>query len=122
MGRHPKSQAGGGGDPRLRQLFQTLRSALDLVEDIVLRPLPEPSPPASPSPRPRLPVSPTPQKLAFSIREIRALTGISRTKLYTEIQEGRLRPSKAGRRTLILAQDLQAWLDSWETTSNGGSR
>ena len=34
----------------------------------------------------------------------------SRSMIYQEIQSGRLRARKLGRRTLILAADLSAWL------------
>ncbi|MBI4968128.1 MAG: helix-turn-helix domain-containing protein [Rhodospirillales bacterium] len=36
---------------------------------------------------------------------------ISRTVTYHEIKQGRLRPTKVGRRTYIAAIDAQAWLD-----------
>lgn len=50
------------------------------------------------------------RKLAHSIREVTALTGVGRSFIYEEIKEGRLRVRKAGRRSLIFEADLQAWL------------
>jgi excisionase family DNA binding protein len=50
-------------------------------------------------------------KLAYSIDELAALSGVCRVKLYQEINAKRLRAQKLGRRTVIRAQDAQAWLD-----------
>ena len=103
------------GDPRLPQLFRTLRSALDLLEDIVAHPrkehdpAPEPKPERAPAPV----LLPAQEKLAYSIKEVRALTGLSNATIYAAIKKGRLRSNKAGGRTLILTQELQAWMDSW---------
>jgi excisionase family DNA binding protein len=106
------------GDPRVPQLFRVLRDALDLLEEISLHP--HQAAPSPPDPVPAkipaaAPIDKHSEKLAYSIKEIRTLTGISNTKIYTEIQQGRLRTSKSGRRTLILAKDLQAWVDGWKT-------
>ena len=49
-------------------------------------------------------------KLAYSIPDAVKLTGFSRSVIYQEIGSGRLRAVKRGRRTAILADDLQAWL------------
>ncbi len=51
-------------------------------------------------------------QLSLSIEEVRAATGLGRTKLYSLINEGRLPARKVGKRTLILSQDLQAFLSS----------
>lgn len=50
--------------------------------------------------------------LTYSIEEARKVTGTGRTVLYEEIEAGRLRAVKRGRRTLILAEDLRRWLAS----------
>lgn len=47
---------------------------------------------------------------AVSIPEAVRLTGVGRTRLYTEMGSGRLRYRKCGRRTLILIEDLRDWL------------
>ena len=50
-------------------------------------------------------------KITLSISEVAARTGISRTRLYQEISAGRLIVRKCGRRTLVPAAELQAWVD-----------
>jgi excisionase family DNA binding protein len=49
-------------------------------------------------------LSPTP--LAVSIREACRLSGLGRTKIYQLISDGRLKPVKIDRRTLIPFDDL----------------
>src|SRR4051812_4007005 len=101
------------GDPRLPQLFRTLRTALDLLEDITAHPRIQPEPPPPPArvvPSVQLPRE---DKLAYSIKEVRALTGLSNATNYLAIKKGLLKSTKAGGRTLILTQDLQAWMDGW---------
>jgi excisionase family DNA binding protein len=49
-------------------------------------------------------------KLAFSVEELSAATGLCRDSIYEEIRAERLRAKKFGRRTLILAADAQAFL------------
>ena len=51
-------------------------------------------------------------KLAYTIPEAGIVSGTGRTSIYEEIKAGRLRAVKRGRRTLILADDLRAWLNS----------
>lgn len=51
-------------------------------------------------------------KIAVSISEAVAITGIGRTSLYALIKDERLAPRKLGRRTLILVQDLEAFMAS----------
>ena len=105
------------GDPRLPQLFRAMRTALDLMEDIATHPQKEPERKPEP-PQVTHPARLSAQdKLAYSIKEIRALTGLSNATIYAQIKDGRLRAAKSGGRTLILAQDLQAWIDSWNRRS-----
>lgn len=49
-------------------------------------------------------------KLAYSIADLPAIVSLGRSYIYEEIKAGRLRTIKAGRRTLVLVDDLQAWL------------
>lgn len=56
-------------------------------------------------------------KLAYSIAEFCELVGLGRTGAFREIREKRLRVVKAGRRTLIPAEAVKAWLDSLATTT-----
>ena len=102
------------GDPRVSQLFQTLRTALDLLEDIATRPHKEPE--RAPQPTQETPPihSPTENRLAYSIKEVRSLTGLSNATIYAAIKKGFLRSTKAGGRTLILTRDLKTWMDGWK--------
>jgi excisionase family DNA binding protein len=54
--------------------------------------------------------SANPQPEALTIVEAKVRAGCGRLMIYQEIQSGRLRARKLGRRTLILAADLSAWL------------
>jgi excisionase family DNA binding protein len=51
-------------------------------------------------------------KLAYRITEACQVVGVGRTTLYSAIKRGDLQTAKVGRRTIILAGDLQAWLSS----------
>lgn len=59
-------------------------------------------------------VEPAPAKRAFSIPEVCQISSIGRTRVYGEIKAGNLRAKKCGRRTVIRAEDLDAWLDGLE--------
>ena len=48
-------------------------------------------------------------KVSYSINEFLQATGLGKTRFYREVQDGRLKVVKSGRRTLILAQDAEAW-------------
>lgn len=50
------------------------------------------------------------QKFAHSIAEFAQLSGLGRSFLYEQIKSGQLPVRKAGRRTLILHQEGEAWL------------
>ncbi len=49
---------------------------------------------------------------AYRLNDFCASHGISRAQVYVEIREGRLKARKLGTKTLILAADAQAYLDS----------
>lgn len=51
-------------------------------------------------------------KLSYSIKEACEVTGIGRTSLYEAIAAGTLKSRKFGAKTLILAEDLNAFLAS----------
>lgn len=53
-----------------------------------------------------------PGKLAYTIPEFCAATGVGRTSVYEEIAAGRLKAIKAAGRRLILHQDGEAWLQA----------
>jgi excisionase family DNA binding protein len=52
----------------------------------------------------------TPNKPAYSIPEVLRLVPVGRSTIYREIKARRLKVSKVGRRTIIRADDLEAWL------------
>ena len=58
-------------------------------------------------------------KLAYSIADLPSLISLGRSHIYEEIRAGRLRTVKAGRRTLVLAEDLRTWLLSLGGTEEG---
>jgi hypothetical protein len=49
-------------------------------------------------------------KLAYTIAEAIKATGIGKTSLFAEMKAGRLVARKRGSQTLILAEDLRAYL------------
>lgn len=49
---------------------------------------------------------------AFTLNEFMAYARIGRTKTYQEINAGRLKIRKIGRKTLILRADAEAWLNA----------
>ena len=51
-----------------------------------------------------------PQRLAYSIKEVCALSGLGRTSVYRWINTDRLKAVRLGRRTLIQANSLHALL------------
>ena len=66
-------------------------------------------------------VEPALPKRAYSIPEVCRTASIGRTRLYSEISEGRLKAVKVGRRTLIRAEDLDTWLRSLGNSPRGGA-
>jgi excisionase family DNA binding protein len=49
--------------------------------------------------------------IAYTIQEATRQSGVGRSKIYEAISEGKLLARKMGRRTLILDDDLRAWLE-----------
>jgi excisionase family DNA binding protein len=49
---------------------------------------------------------------ALSVQQVLAITGISRPTLYNHVKAGRIVARKLGRRTIVMASDLERYLDS----------
>jgi excisionase family DNA binding protein len=104
-------------DSRMGELFRHLRRAIDVLEQITLHPYlssaPERPPPRKPPENSPAPPTSSFEKRAYTIKEVGILAGISRTMIYQAIKIKELRAVKCGHRTMIRAQDLQAWIDAW---------
>lgn len=59
------------------------------------------------------------ERLAYSPADAAKAAGIGRTTLFAEIRDNRLQARKQGRRTIILRDDLQAWLLGLPTVNAG---
>lgn len=57
---------------------------------------------------------PRPVKHAYSVTEAMESLGLSRQAVYNELNSGRLRSFKLGRRRMIPADALPAWLDAMQ--------
>ncbi len=52
----------------------------------------------------------SPAPIAFTISDAVKASGMARSRIYEEMRAGRIEARKAGRRTLILASSLAAFL------------
>jgi excisionase family DNA binding protein len=52
------------------------------------------------------------EPIALTIGEAVAVSRTSRTAIYAALKRGELQARKRGKRTLILASDLRAWLEN----------
>ncbi len=51
-------------------------------------------------------------KAAYTVHEVTKEIGIGRSKLYAEMAEGKLKARKIGKKTIFLAEDVQAYLSN----------
>lgn len=51
-------------------------------------------------------------KAAYTVTEFLETFGVGRTKFYELVNSGALKARKNGQRTIVLAADAQAWLNS----------
>jgi hypothetical protein len=54
--------------------------------------------------------TPATPPLCYSMKGLAAATSFSRSELYNEVKKGRLKITKHGTRTVVLASDAHAWL------------
>jgi excisionase family DNA binding protein len=67
----------------------------------------KPQPQASPEkPKPEIP-----PKMGYRVKEVRNLLGISNSTFYNMVRQGDLKVVKMGKMTLVLAKDLNEWLE-----------
>lgn len=60
---------------------------------------------------------PIENRIAVTLPEAIALSGIGRSTWYEIFKSGKLKPRKQGKRTLILVRDLQNYLESLPVSS-----
>jgi excisionase family DNA binding protein len=58
----------------------------------------------------------TTPKLAYSIPQAVEATSVGRSTLYGQIKEGHLKATRIGGRTVIMADELMRWLNSFSET------
>jgi excisionase family DNA binding protein len=63
----------------------------------------------------------TNERAALSVAEFQTRFGVSRTSVYKYFRTGALKAIKAGRRTLIPTEAVDAWLTSWPAYIPGQS-
>lgn len=54
------------------------------------------------------------ERIAYSVREVARLVGVCERKIQYEIQNGKLRISRVGRRVLIRSDEVNRWLNEAE--------
>lgn len=54
--------------------------------------------------------------MAYSVSDVLKMVGIGRTKFYQLVTAGDIKTRKIGTRTIVLASDLEAWVQSLPTS------
>lgn len=62
---------------------------------------------------------PNGERGAFSVDEFCAWARIGRSKFYQEIQQGRLRLRKIGRKSIVTVADAEPWLQNLPEANDG---
>ena len=57
--------------------------------------------------------------IARPVKAVCRVYGVGRSTVYEKIKDGTLRTKKAGKRTLVIEEDVRAWFDA---LPNGGDR
>jgi excisionase family DNA binding protein len=60
--------------------------------------------------------------ISLSIADVVASTGLGRTKVYAAIRDGELAIVKIGKRSLVLDEDLRAWLRRHRFAREAGAK
>jgi excisionase family DNA binding protein len=97
---------------RLGLLFQHVRAAIDILEQIAREEQVEAH--VSEAPHGGMStakiISGASEKRCFTIKEVISMLGVGRSTIYAAIAHNRLKAVKLGSRTLILGDDLQRWI------------
>lgn len=62
------------------------------------------------------------EKELYRIPEVCERYSISRSTLYRDIKDGKIRVVKRGKSTLLARADIQAWADAYMTPSKAGAK
>ena len=115
-------------DARVHMMFNHLRLALDIMEQIAAEPFQAPTKPTLDTTAAPVAVAATriqpkdviPHKLTYTVKEASRALGIGVTKIYELIAEGKLVAVKLGHRTLIKAEAMNAMIDGLPVKHSGG--
>ena len=96
----------------VRDVCRHLKAAIDAFEQVAIASFQNPrgESPVPPSVPAKVEADLPAEKLAYGLKEAALAVGIGRTSLYEAISSGQLAAFKLGGRTLIMADELQAWL------------
>jgi len=102
-------------DARVHAMFSHIKHALDIMEQIASEPFQPPQkegPIQAAAPSPAKPFEPPPEKLAYTIKELAAALGISKSTIYAALKDEKLQAVKLGNSTLIMAEVVREWVRS----------
>jgi excisionase family DNA binding protein len=101
-------------DPLFQEFFTHVHAVVDVLQQIMLRPpaIENPKHETAPARETQALIPIGEYKLSYTIKEVCKYVGVGHSTLYKVIGNRKLRTVKLGNKTLILAKDLQEWLDS----------